>query len=532
MLVQKNVIWILVDSIRNYPGTNDERGKLEIMDKIARVGVEFLNVITSAPSSLMSISAMMSSYPAYYLSRNYYSFKYDPITFPSLPNLLHKKGYHIYTMIFFHEGRKFLKYLMVDTIDQKYWPSNINDNMNWNNESITQILNNILKEGIKEPFFLFIHYNCRDDFKTSEKVEKGINLLKKFKFLDKSILLLTSDHGYPDPSRKLSALEMRVKGHDLIMSDDNIMIPLIITYPGVRRNRKISTTISALDITPTILELLNIPETELNPNGIMGASLLPLIENKVNSENSIYRKIRSDTRFFFQPKKQTSLRDDDFKYVVQHENGRILKEAFFNIKDDPIELNNLVGKNLTPKIAKILLEFRKQFIFEEECLIEFHRSYLKKKLSRIITALFSKRKKIKYVVIFETELPLFSDTISEILRSDFMFQVEVYLTKQNKSQDHNETEKKSFDLCIFPANNQYSVKRKNISLIRKIKPEMILYVDYNLDPFSRLFPTFLKLPSLFWENKLYYLANMKILLGKIKVHIARFAITGQFSRQK
>ncbi len=55
-----NVIWILVDSVRNYKSGGDDRDKLDIMEKIGPQCIDFETVVTSAPSSLMSFSAMMT----------------------------------------------------------------------------------------------------------------------------------------------------------------------------------------------------------------------------------------------------------------------------------------------------------------------------------------------------------------------------------------------------------------------------------------------------------------------------------------
>ena len=59
-----NVVWTIVDSVRKYH-SDDDRSRLDIMDEFAREAVEFKNVVTSAPSTVMSISAMMTSLPSY-----------------------------------------------------------------------------------------------------------------------------------------------------------------------------------------------------------------------------------------------------------------------------------------------------------------------------------------------------------------------------------------------------------------------------------------------------------------------------------
>ena len=66
----RNIIWIVIDGVRNYPCPDDpeKMGKPLLIDEIAKEGVEFSNVVASATSTLMSVSSMMLSIPAYYLA--------------------------------------------------------------------------------------------------------------------------------------------------------------------------------------------------------------------------------------------------------------------------------------------------------------------------------------------------------------------------------------------------------------------------------------------------------------------------------
>ena len=73
-----NVLFIFVDSVRTYY-SDDDRGRLKIMDEFSKDSVECINVVTSAPSTFMSISAMMSGMPAYFLNRNYNDFIFNMI---------------------------------------------------------------------------------------------------------------------------------------------------------------------------------------------------------------------------------------------------------------------------------------------------------------------------------------------------------------------------------------------------------------------------------------------------------------------
>ena len=49
---QPNVLWIIVDSVRNYHTDADDRGRIDIMDDLAKTGIEFSTAVTSAQAQL------------------------------------------------------------------------------------------------------------------------------------------------------------------------------------------------------------------------------------------------------------------------------------------------------------------------------------------------------------------------------------------------------------------------------------------------------------------------------------------------
>ena len=58
---------------------------------------------------------------------------------------------------------------------------------------------------------------------------------------------MNSDHGYPDVNRGISYYDKLKLGHDLIMTDDNILAPLLIKFPG-KQPLKVTNPISTMDI--------------------------------------------------------------------------------------------------------------------------------------------------------------------------------------------------------------------------------------------------------------------------------------------
>ena len=84
-----NIVWIFIDSVRRYY-SDDDRSRLKVMDKFRKSAIEFKEVVTSAPSTVMSISAMMTGCHSFLLGTNYNDFRFDRKAFPTLSSLLKK----------------------------------------------------------------------------------------------------------------------------------------------------------------------------------------------------------------------------------------------------------------------------------------------------------------------------------------------------------------------------------------------------------------------------------------------------------
>jgi len=367
----KNIIWFLVDSVRNYYTDLDERGRLEVMDELAIDAVNFETAITSAPSTIMSVSSMMTGVGAMYQSRDYRTFKYNKSKLKSFPLILKDNGYTIYSLIFFPEGRRFLKQ-MFSNICENNWQSIYSGNEFWSNDQMNEILKDILSDNLKEPFFLYVHYNCRNDPGTNNKIEKGLDMIKKAGYFNDSVIILNSDHGYPDKSRNISFYNKRKYGHDLVMTDDNILTPQIIKFPGIGP-KHIKNPISTLDIVPTILDYLDLNNSlDFKNFYISGKSRLPLIYGNDDSNTDI---VRVDNRFIFQNNKVVALRDNSFKYIYYYETG---KQEFFDLAKDIEEENNLIDSiEYNTEITRFTEKLKEQ----EDALIKFHVNVLTTKTS-------------------------------------------------------------------------------------------------------------------------------------------------------
>jgi arylsulfatase A-like enzyme len=138
--------------------------------------------------------------------------------------------------------------------------------------------------------------------------------------LDDTLIVITADHGE-------EFKEHGDFGHNHKLYDELIHVPLIISNSSYR-NIAIKDTVSLLDITPTIIDLLNIPETET----FQEKSLIPIIEGKRKSSGVISEILD------IQGKRVTSYRTKEWKYILSEAGNR---RELYNIRKDPQERENV-----------------------------------------------------------------------------------------------------------------------------------------------------------------------------------------------
>lgn len=391
-----NLIWFVVDSVRNYRSGGDDRDKLDVMYKMSSECVDFETVVTTAPSTLMSGSTMMTGCPSYLIGRDYENFHYDKATFTSLGEILKRRGYFTSGAMWFLHSRQRLGGRAIDLADRRYWPRGLKFGRSWTNDEVSHIYNKQIDDGLPEPFFLLVWYNCRGDPNTSAMVERDLQRLRDDGSFDRSVFLMSSDHGYPDPSRGMGPQWFARQGltHDLVLTDDNILVPLLVHYPGCKP-RKVTTPVSTMDLMPTILELMNISADSEETKHIRGKSLVPLMEGRPAPELE-GRVFRSDARFLMQTHRATAIRSTNYKYIVHHDAGA---EEFYDIKADPSESRNLIeDADLQPTIA----DHRHEFERSEQEAVDFHLRYLLERTGTFGANLNGHR---SVLVIYGEEIP-------------------------------------------------------------------------------------------------------------------------------
>jgi len=164
-----------------------------------------------------------------------------------------------------------------------------------------------------------------------EWVGKLLDELDRKGLTDNTLVVFVSDHGEMMGDHGLYS--------KMKMYEGSVHIPLIMRFPGViPAEEKISTPVSHLDLFATILDYTGM-KTPHND----GRSLRPLINGKndpVDYAVSTWGAINNGGPFM--------VRKGDWKLIMYLQmDGKKQNSisALYNLKNDPLEMDNLIGKN-------------------------------------------------------------------------------------------------------------------------------------------------------------------------------------------
>ncbi|GAH04466.1 unnamed protein product, partial [marine sediment metagenome] len=143
-----------------------------------------------------------------------------------------------------------------------------------------------------------------------------------------TLVIFTSDHG-----EMLGSHGMNSK---MVFYEESAHIPLIMRLPGaIQPGTVVTTPVSHIDLFASILDYLGV-----NGHKSEGHSLRPLIEGRVYT--------RPDFCVSEWPSNSVPnfmVRTAEWKFMFANSPGSKALDALYNLKDDPYELNNLIGNN-------------------------------------------------------------------------------------------------------------------------------------------------------------------------------------------
>ena len=162
-------------------------------------------------------------------------------------------------------------------------------------------------------------------------VGKLLSTLEENGYEDNTLVIFTSDHG-----EMLGSHGMREKN---VFYEESARIPLMMRFPKqIEAGTKVDNPVSNMHLYATILDYLGI-----DGNVSDGHSLRPLIEGE-----------SSDKFDFVVTEWNYNLKDNEPNYMVVKGDWKLFipytptsmtVDALYNLKDDPWEMNNLLGNN-------------------------------------------------------------------------------------------------------------------------------------------------------------------------------------------
>jgi arylsulfatase A-like enzyme len=170
--------------------------------------------------------------------------------------------------------------------------------------------------------------------RTDARFKKFMEEYEKLGLMDKTIFVLTSDHGTEFHEHKRF-------DHGFSLYDELIHVPLVIKLPKQKAGKIINDQISSIDVMPTLLELLDVKMPEKAKNQLRGASLVAGLKG-----SAVAKDVFFETDYRQYTYKRGIQTKDGWKLIYTLENKN---RELYNLKNDPHETKNLV--DLEPRRA-------------------------------------------------------------------------------------------------------------------------------------------------------------------------------------
>ncbi|HYC76064.1 MAG TPA: sulfatase-like hydrolase/transferase [Planctomycetota bacterium] len=367
-----NVLFLAVDTLRadrcGFLGySKDGVSPTPHLDALAKEAFVFRHAYTAYPTSNYAFSSVFTSLSArinYVYGKKWNDkFAFEPQH--SLPTLLGEHGWRTAAVTAFErddlDDIKFFKGLKVgfEEFNPDPWEKSATGAQIV--ASTSKLLTTMSAQG-RLPFFFWAHlidphkpYEAHDAFRFGDSPEErylsdiayadhhvGL-LIDRFKELglwDDTIVVFCSDHG--EEFNERGSFE-----HNSSVYEEQIRVPLMVRLPGVQ-GRTVESTVSLLDIQPTLTQLLKVPD----PIRRMGSSLLPLMFGPEHPEMGF----AYSEQFTF----SGNLRNAERRaFIIGRRKiiHRVHEKAYeiYDLAADPGEKETLVGVAPDEEILKALL---------------------------------------------------------------------------------------------------------------------------------------------------------------------------------
>jgi arylsulfatase A-like enzyme len=177
---------------------------------------------------------------------------------------------------------------------------------------------------------------------TDKYIGKLVESLKRLNLIDKTIIVLTSDHGEEFGEHNQNKFYCE---HGYTLYDEALRVPLIFVVPGdFPKGERIKSQVRLIDIMPTLFDLTQI---RYEKNKVQGVSLVPFLKGKATDNNGMEAISEA---IITQDYEKKSIRTNGFKYiytVLGKKGDRIIvsddpdEQELYDLKNDHGEKNNL-----------------------------------------------------------------------------------------------------------------------------------------------------------------------------------------------
>jgi len=421
-----NIIFFLIDGLRaDQVYGNNRTGKTPNFDSLIQNGMYFEQAITSADGTIISLNTIFNS--------NFqvaHAARYQKIVLNenNLFDILKKNGYHIYGT--------FPNFTSFNSLRERF--ENENNSYDWIKPNIppvslptglaTKIIQLLESKGKQEPYFCYFHifdlhplregkkpigieefdnekFGSSMYAKTVSSIDHWLgNILKKID-LEKTLLVITSDHGERIPFENKSHLDFqprfdsavkagrkylprslhkvggkfsgkvkdtigrvkqsssnvgltpyqkrsRMPHFTLSLCDELIRVPLLFVGTSIKP-RIITKQVRHVDIFPTIYDLLDIPlDVKISGKSLVSANKISEEEEPNYLHTMPYEELS--------PLDRVGIRTSKYKYFRAARNPK-KNVNLYDLESDPYENNNIAQthKQLVVQLEKKMLELEK-----------------------------------------------------------------------------------------------------------------------------------------------------------------------------
>jgi tetratricopeptide (TPR) repeat protein len=357
-----SIILISIDTLRadHLSCYGNRRVETAHLDALAKGGTLFSAVNSQVPLTFPShVSLFTSTYPFFNgIEDNGEVLRPHAVT---LATLLKTRGYHTGAVVGgFVMDRRFGLNQGFDVYDSTFDPHREEESdpgdVKRLGADVVEAANKWLDANSNRPFFLFLHlydlhtpYNLPPSYRArlgtgydaelryvDEQVGVFWDSLRQHNLLEKSLVILTSDHGE-------GLGEHGEKTHGYFIYQSTLWVPLIVHWPagGGSFPTKVDEPVRLMDVAPTILQFAGISQ----PPDFQGRSLLELLRS---DPPKTARDVYSESLYahkHFGCSSLRALRTGRYKYIQGP------KPELYDLATDPGETRNLYAQQPSRALA-------------------------------------------------------------------------------------------------------------------------------------------------------------------------------------